>query len=290
MNPEFSPAYHYARPGSARDLAIRLGAWRFDPALAAAGSARVAAAAAVGQGVVMPAAERLALLTSIGLQVTLLRHALPRPSLPLIVVDGAAKRIADEQKGVLDPRSGKSAILFEPFGPVVGRSDARSRQVVLAGAHAVRVLQHAKETSAPAVDFGIPGGINFDPPLVIGGGGTGESIAPAVIAGIALGALVIGAVGFGVGWFTSDKRAEMDAKSTIEVHHADVAAALETKRMELEAASGKKIEPSPMAASAAAKIKEGAGIETSSRWTRLGIVLGVTAIGATAATYAWARR
>lgn len=289
MTAEFSPAYHYARPGSARDLAIRLGAWRFDPALAAQGSARVAAAAAVGQGVVMPAAERLALLTSIGLQVTLLRHALPRPSLPLMVVDGAAKRIADEQKGVLDPRSGKSAILFEPFGPIVGRSDARSREVVLAGAHAVRALQNAKETSAPAVDYG-PGGIIFDPPLVIGGGGASEGIAPAVIAGIAVGALVIGAVGFAAGWFTSDKRAEMDAKSTIEVHHADVAAALETKRMELEAASGKKIEPSPMAASAAAKIKEGAGIETSSRWTRLGIVLGVTAIGATAATYAWARR
>jgi hypothetical protein len=286
-----SGSYHYATPGSARELAIRLGAWRFDPALAAKASTRVAAAAAAGQGVVMPAAERLALLTSIGLQVTLLRHALPRPSLPLMVVDAAAKKIADEQKVILDPHSGKSAILFEPFGPIVGRSDARSREVVLAGAHAVRALQNARATDAPAIDFSMPGGIGFDPPLVIGGGsGTGAeqfAIGPAVVLGIAAGALIVGAV---AGWFSSEKRAEMDAKTTIEVHHADVAAALETKRLELEAATGKKIEPSPMAQSAAAKIKEGAGIETGSRWTGVGIGLGLGIVGAVALKYSMASR
>ncbi len=250
----------------------RVAAWRFDPSAAAKASARISAAVALGQGVALPVAERRALFTSMSLNVTALRNCLPAPALPLMVVDSEAKRIADEQGGVIDPASGKSAVIVDAFGPVVGRSDERVRSVILAGARACRLLASMKETSAPVIDLG-GGYIGTDgDPIVVDPGAEKLGIAPAVVVGIAAGALIVGAV---TGWFISSSRAAMDAAAAVEINDANIALKLERERMELEAKTGKPITPSPLVLGAAERIKDGAKIESTSRLTVFGIGAGV---------------
>lgn len=250
-------------------LAWRCSVARFEPSAAASARARLAVAAQLGQPAVFPRREVVALAVSIAMSATALRFARPAPSLPVWPVDPVAARVARDEGGTVDPSTGKSVIVLEPSGTILGESDAVSVRAQRAAANALRILASLSPTTLPTVEIAGP---------PIESGGSAElGIAPAVVAGIVAASVLVVGGAYAIGRYTSSERAAMDAKQAIEIHDADTASQLAIKRMRLEAATGTKIEPSPIEIAAAKRIEGGASKESTRGWAYFGVG---TAIGA----------
>lgn len=245
-------------------------AW-LNPKAAAEGFGRLALAAQTKTNAVLLAHEIEAVTLSLGLQATMLRHALPRPSLTAYVIERGAP---------IDPRSGKVAIVSDPFGPILGRADDIGARMQLAGCGVVRALLRAKPTSAPAIGVDFPGG-GFPgwtpPPIETFPGGGGEKLGAAPVVPIVIGAAVVLCFGIGAGVWAYGKRVEVDA-DTANKAMAIAAGMRDTRdRWDLEVRSGKKLEPTPLE-NAAAKVAESTATkESSSRWTFVAIGAAATA-------------
>jgi hypothetical protein len=264
---------------SSTPLAWRSSVARFDPKAAASARARLAVAVTLGQPAVFHAAELAALAQSIAMSATALRHARPSPSLPVYAFDPAAARAAAVEGAIVNPAGGKSAIVLDPCGAIMGRADEASHRAQLAAANALHIIASCTPTTAPTIDL--------DPSIVVGppietvpGGGEKLGAAPLIVGGIIVGGILLLGGGIAIGNYFSGKRAEMDAKKAIEVNDADKAAALTVERMKLEASTGKTIAPSPLELAAAERIKGGASKESGRGWMFFGIgaILGAGAI------------
>ncbi len=258
----------------------RLGAAWFRPELAAAGFGRLAVGAQTKTGAILLPGEMQAVMIALAMEATALRFALPRPSLPVYAIDPSASG-----EGVADPRTGKGAIMLDPFGAILGRSDPTGARMQLAGCGILHALAKSKETSAPAIGVDFPGGTipGWTPPPIVGfpGGGEKLGIAPVVV-GILAGAVVLCV---GVGGWTYTKSREIDA-DTANKAMAIAAGMQDTRdRWTLEAQTGKTIAPTALEVAAGKVAESVANKETGSRWLWVGIGAAVGVGGVAASNY-----
>jgi hypothetical protein len=266
---------------ASNDLAFGVGGvarfLRFDPAAAASAGAKLAAGAAAGA--VLTGAERRAWAISLAVKATALRFS---GKLPVYVIDRQAGEIADAQNAIVDPTKGQSCVGLDPFGPILGTSDASSMRALQAVRGAIRSL--GERTAAPGGNLP-PFPVGFPMPPIDFSQGEQLGIAPAIGAALGAGLLVGLSMALIADRVLGDPEAvsRYESRTAIANHAADVAADAAIARHKLEHVQGRKIDPSPIEVSAGKAIEAAAATETKAGWMSFalgGAVIGVAGGGA----------